>query len=270
MKLQNLLMILTFLTIIIPVSATQLNGRILIINNSNSNYKILLQVNTDTESQKMGGATFVIKYDTTLLSYPDNPENGIDFIFNNFNLGFYDTAKVTKVVKGKIWLNIDLTSDGHGTTVQKGPNSWTDLVELNFVSSNEVPNNAILWKINDKFWHVYDSDNSTTWDNGNFDLVTSIENENQSGSNISYQLCQNFPNPFNPTTAIQYYLPERNTIKLVIYNTIGQEVAVIVDGVKEAGTYNIDFNASELPSGIYFYRLQAGSFIQTKKMVLLK
>lgn len=270
MKLRNLLIILTVLSIIIPASATQLNGRVVIINNNNSNYKILLQINTDTESQKMGGATFVLSYDTALLSYADNPENGTDFIFSNFNLGFYDTAKVTKVVDGRVWLNIDLITDGHGTTVQKGPDSWTDLVELNFESSNTVPNNAIHWRINDKFWHVYDSDNSTTWDKGNFDLVTSLENKNQSGNEFSYHLSQNYPNPFNPTTTIQYYVPERSTIKLVVYNTIGQEVAVLADGEKEPGSYSFDFNASELPSGIYFYRLQAGSFIQTKKMVLLK
>ncbi len=121
MKLRNTLLIIIALAFTITASATELNGRVVVINDDGSNYKILLQLNTDTEAQKMGGATFVINYDTTLLSYSDNPENGIDFIFSNFNMGFYDTAKVTKITNGRLWLNIDLTSDGHGTTVQKGP-----------------------------------------------------------------------------------------------------------------------------------------------------
>ena len=271
MNLRNTLILLFIMFLIIPISATVLNGRVVVINNDGNNYKILLQLNTDAEGQKMGGATFVIGYDTASLSYSDNPEQGVDFIFSNFNLGFYDTAKVTKVSDGRVWLNIDLTSDGHGTTVQKGPGSWTDLVVLNFETSHIVPNNVISWKINSRFWGVYDSDNSTFWDKGNFDFVTSAENNTDMTDNgFSYNLNQNYPNPFNPTTTIQYYVPERSSIKLVVYNTIGQEIAVLADGEKEAGSYSLNFNASGFPSGIYFYRLQAGSFIQTKKMVLLK
>ena len=271
MKLYNNLIILFVLLLLIPVSATQLNGRMVIMNNDGSNYKVLLQLNTDTESQKMGGASFVINYDTTMLNYSDNPKGGIDFIFSNFNLGFYDTAKVTKVSNGQLWLNIDLTSDGHGTSVQKGPNSWTDLVELNFETVQVVQNSVITWNVKDEFWGVYDSDNTTTWGKGNFDLVTDIKSINNQGNEITdYQLNQNFPNPFNPTTIIEYNVPQRSNISLVVYDAIGQKIKVLADGEKEPGIYRINFDASGLPSGIYFYRLSTENFIQTKKMILLK
>lgn len=271
MKLHRILIIVVVLVLNVSMFATQLNGRVVILNNDGSNYKVLLQLNTDLENQKMGGATFVIGYDTTVLNFPDSPESGIDYIFSNFNLGFYDTAKVTKVAAGRVWLNIDLTSDGHGTLIQKGPDEWTDLAILNFTSNNSIQNRAITWRINNRFWGVYDSDNLTQWDNGNFDFITSVENiGNQIGDGISYQLSQNYPNPFNPTTKIGYYIPEKSFVQLVVYNTIGQQIGILVSEEKEAGSYSFEFNASGLPSGVYIYRFAAGSFVQIRKMVLLK
>ncbi len=144
-------------------------------------------------------------------------------------------------------------------------------MQLNFTAGQIIQNNVINWSTNDKFWGVYDSDNSTTWDKGNFDFVTSIENINNQAEKMSdYNLSQNYPNPFNPTTIIQYNVPERSFISLVVYNALGQEISVLASGEKEAGTYRQDFNAAGLPSGIYFYRLKSGSFIQTNKMILLK
>jgi len=86
----------------------------------------------------------------------------------------------------------------------------------------------------------------------------------------AYSLLENYPNPFNPSTIIIYSVPETGSVKLAIYNTLGEEVVVLVDGMVEAGFYEVSFNASSLPSGIYFYRLQSGSFVDTKKMILMK
>ena len=94
--------------------------------------------------------------------------------------------------------------------------------------------------------------------------------ESNSHNDISYNLNQNYPNPFNPTTTIVYSVPQRSFISLIVYNAIGQQVSVLANEEKEAGTYRINFDASGLPSGIYFYRLSAGSFVTTKKMILLK
>lgn len=85
-----------------------------------------------------------------------------------------------------------------------------------------------------------------------------------------YLLSQNYPNPFNPTTTINFSIPVRGRVELNIYNTLGQMVAVLVDEIKEAGTHRISFNASTLPSGVYFYKISAGGFNQTKKLILVK
>ncbi len=86
----------------------------------------------------------------------------------------------------------------------------------------------------------------------------------------SYSLSQNYPNPFNPSTVISYSLPKESIVTLKIYNILGQEVTTLVNGSRAAGSYTINFNASKLSSGIYFYSLNAGSFYQVKKMLLIK
>lgn len=81
---------------------------------------------------------------------------------------------------------------------------------------------------------------------------------------------QNYPNPFNPTTIIKYQIPELSFVKLKVFDVLGNEIVTLVTEEKEAGNYDIDFNASTLSSGVYFYRLQAGDFVQTRKMILIK
>ncbi|MFA6541024.1 MAG: T9SS type A sorting domain-containing protein, partial [Bacteroidota bacterium] len=85
-----------------------------------------------------------------------------------------------------------------------------------------------------------------------------------------YSLNQNYPNPFNPSTTIRYSLKTTSPIMLTVYNIIGQEVATLVNNVQTAGSYSVTFDAARFASGVYFYKLQAGSFISIKKMMLLK
>lgn len=85
-----------------------------------------------------------------------------------------------------------------------------------------------------------------------------------------FTLTQNFPNPFNPTTTIEYGLQTKSNVKITVLNSIGQEVALLVNESKEAGYHQVQFNAVNMPSGVYFYRIQAGNFTDTKKMILLK
>jgi hypothetical protein len=86
----------------------------------------------------------------------------------------------------------------------------------------------------------------------------------------AFLLHQNYPNPFNPSTTIRYGLPERSHVSLAVYNTLGQQVAVLQNEEQEAGYHDVKFNASSLPSGVYFYRLQAGSYVETRKLCLVR
>ncbi|MCX6175417.1 MAG: T9SS type A sorting domain-containing protein [Ignavibacteriales bacterium] len=85
-----------------------------------------------------------------------------------------------------------------------------------------------------------------------------------------FALYQNFPNPFNPTTNIKFALPKESSVTLKIYNVLGQEVETLVNKVMNAGYHTVDFNATKLSSGMYIYRIQAGDFVQVKKMLLMK
>jgi hypothetical protein len=87
---------------------------------------------------------------------------------------------------------------------------------------------------------------------------------------LAYNLGQNYPNPFNPTTKIKYSLRVSGQVKIELFNTIGQKVRTLVDEVKPAGVHTLDVNVSNLPTGIYFYRIHAGDFKQTRKMLLMK
>ncbi len=87
---------------------------------------------------------------------------------------------------------------------------------------------------------------------------------------VSSWLEQNYPNPFNPTTTIRYALPERSPVTLAVFNALGQQVAVLQHGEQEAGYHEAQFDGSELASGIYLYRLQAGDFVQTRRLVLIR
>jgi hypothetical protein len=86
----------------------------------------------------------------------------------------------------------------------------------------------------------------------------------------AFALRQNYPNPFNPSTVVSWQLPVVSTVKLVVYDLLGREVSVLVNETLKAGLHTRTFDATGLPSGVYVYRLQTGSFVATKTMTLLK
>jgi hypothetical protein len=143
---------------------------------------------------------------------------------------------------------------GHGTTTNSQSYQFTD---------NAVKGNVI--------YRLKQIDFDGKFKYSNEVSVAAVE------SPEAYLLVQNYPNPFNPSTTIKYSVPEQSNIKLCIYNQLGQQVAEVVNGVKDAGNYEQLFNASNLSSGVYFYKIEAASlqnpnntFISTKKMLLMK
>ena len=100
--------------------------------------------------------------------------------------------------------------------------------------------------------------------------LTSINEKNEKALNADFQLNQNYPNPFNPETKISFSINKPGFVKLLIYDILGREIKTLVKGYKNAGNYSVAFNASNLPSGNYFYSIQFGSKFVTKKMSLIK
>ena len=109
------------------------------------------------------------------------------------------------------------------------------------------------------------------------DIILITKNDKEDISNDSrnivpneYTLSQNYPNPFNPTTKINFALPKQGFVSLKIYDITGREIQTLVNEVKQAGYYSVDFNGSSLSSGVYFYMIKSGDFVMTKRMVLIK
>ncbi len=102
------------------------------------------------------------------------------------------------------------------------------------------------------------------------DASTDVAGEDETTLPTEYQLAGNYPNPFNPTTRIRYALPRPEAVELTVYDATGRILAVLVDAAQPAGWHEVAFDASRLPSGVYFYRLKAGAFDEVRQMVLLR
>ena len=101
-------------------------------------------------------------------------------------------------------------------------------------------------------------------------LVVSVEDDYDETVPNEFSISQNYPNPFNPSTKITYSLPEAGNVKLSVYDALGREVKLLVDKFENAGRHTVEFNASKLSSGVYFYRVEYQNNFTTKKMILMK
>jgi N-acetylneuraminic acid mutarotase len=102
------------------------------------------------------------------------------------------------------------------------------------------------------------------------DLTDVEESGNSKSLPNEYNLYQNYPNPFNPSTKIRYSVPQSSNVVIKVFDILGKEIETLVNVVKPAGSYELNWNSENLPSGVYFYQLQAGDFVETKKMILIK
>lgn len=117
---------------------------------------------------------------------------------------------------------------------------------------------------------VTDNGGLTSTESKSVFISAIVSGETESTMPTNYALSQNYPNPFNPTTTIRYALPVATEVRVTIYNSLGQLVQELFEGKKNAGFHNITLNATNLSSGVYIYRIEAGDFIETKKMILVK
>jgi len=180
----------------------------------------------------------------------------------------------------KIWTLAGEDSTGNKAMLISNPTAKT--INLSLTLNGSSLSTSLFPYINHyKVTDTNDGQTPSAWTNGAFVLppytshlitmrnnITDIEKPIILPASIT--LLQNYPNPFNPTTTIRFSLPQREYATLKVFNVLGKEVAVLVNEKKEPGTYSVNFSGSNLASGTYFYRLQAGAFVQTKKFVLLK
>jgi hypothetical protein len=119
---------------------------------------------------------------------------------------------------------------------------------------------------------LIDNGNDGTIDDSMFvdNQPTNVNEKYTSTMPDKFRLHQNYPNPFNPTTTISFDLPEQSHVTLKVYNILGQEIATLINEVKQAGSYKETFDASSLSSGVYIYKLSAGTYTSSKKMILIK
>ena len=101
-------------------------------------------------------------------------------------------------------------------------------------------------------------------------LIVGVEDNISLDTPVQFKLYNNYPNPFNPSTSIKYAVSERQFVSLKVYDVLGNEIATLVNEEKPVGSYEVVFNRIKLSSGIYYYKLQATNFVETKKMILIK
>ena len=278
MKLYNYLFGIMLFFFTSSLTIATINGKFTVLDDDSLKFSVLLQINTNTSSAELGGATILFGFNTEAISFTNTPVKDVDYVFHNFCSGNYSPATITRPMNNRIWVNIDLpfSNSNNGTTVAVSP-EWTDVVTIHFDIVDPNGTASLSWLTTSPFWGIYDADNSTLWEAGVFeDFPTDVEPISDLPK--SYELKQNYPNPFNPSTKIRYTIPsvtlsgveETVSVQLKVFDILGNEVSTLVDEEKEPGIYEVEFSAVNLASGIYIYRLHSSEFTNTKKMVILK
>jgi hypothetical protein len=265
--------------------------------NSGLPYPIVNKVTSDVSGKIWGLAQSKNSPDKALFSFNGTIWNSYPTIYSHFWIGKTMTADR----KGNIWYATGYPEEG---IVQF---DGTDFIFHPAPDSTLFFPTALAIDISDNLWVCWENglaeySGNNKWsvykDSINYDfsdMVIDKQNNiwlstfgdgvvlfNKNGIILSvdeskideivnyFSLSQNYPNPFNPITKISWQSPVRSHQSLKIYDVLGNEVATLVNEFRNAGSYEVDFNSSSLSSGIYFYKLQAGDFLQTKKMILLK
>lgn len=181
-----------------------------------------------------------------------------DFEFTPKNITITVGDTVTfKWVKGSHTTTSDSTS---------GANSWNSPMN----SSNPVFKKVITSPGLHRYYCIPHGGPGGVGMSGTIQANAKVTFVKEKGSSITYELRQNYPNPFNPSTKIDYSIPANSFVSLKVFNAIGEQIASLVNEFQAEGNYSVTFNAGNLPSGIYFYRLNAGNYSQVKKMTIVR
>jgi hypothetical protein len=212
------------------------------------------------------GAFSYLKYATTNSPLQTADTTSLPVELTEFVLAYLQDAAGHFVRLS--WRTISETNN-HGFEIQRSQNN-IDFESLDFIAGAGTTSAPRTYEYIDKdiqvgsyYYRIKQIDN-----NGIVQF-TDVQHVDVTAP-TSYVLKQNFPNPFNPTTNIIYHLKEKGKVKLSVYNILGREIATLVNNVQEAGIHTINFDARAIPSGVYFYRLQANNFDQIRKMAVLK
>jgi hypothetical protein len=217
----------------------------------NNNYQLLLKKSTnagysfsDPETIVEWPVPSVVSGSGHILYYKSN--FGLCLLWNNLDYSNPVTYFIRSINEG---FTFDSTIVVNYNRLGSNSMVISDSGEVYVVSTNANTNHLVLNK-------------------ANLDPITSVE-EDYSIINF-YELYQNYPNPFNPVTTIKYQIPKSGIVSLKVYNILGKEIKTLVNDEKTKGRYEIRFDASNLASGVYIYRIQVNDYVSVKKMILVK
>jgi len=179
----------------------------------------------------------------------------------------------SNVLKNNVTLNWStvIEVNNSGFDIQRKSSESTEWTSVGYVTGYGNSNQVINYSFVDRGLNngSYNYRLKQIDINGNFEYYN-LQNEVIIGVPVNYNLAQNYPNPFNPTTRIDFDIPENANVKIKIFDVNGREVFTLLNDIRPAGYYSIQVNADNFSSGVYYYTLTAGSFISTKKMIVLK
>jgi hypothetical protein len=217
----------------------------------------------------------------------DSRDNNASF-FINWD-GWSQTNVSYIVVHYSYITPVELTSFEATTVNRKVTLNWQTATELNnsgfeiqrskngneYINVGFVPGKGTSTELNKYTFIDKELETSTYYyrlRQIDFDGTSELSNTIEVEINIpdAFVLNQNYPNPFNPSTKINYVIPEESFVTIKVFDALGREVTTLVNKLKQAGKYEIDFSANNLPTGIYIYRMEAGEIVTTRKMLLLK
>lgn len=242
-----------------------------ILNFLNTNGAAALWLIGNTSNTQFGNNSILDTGD--VKNFSNNPKNFITFFFAR---QFFSTDDNTQGLANRMLM------DDHGSVAVVSP------VGLVFVSRNTLLYQSLVLNLfgldrkslgsainesRNQAINDYTKRMLNLWGDPSliprYDITVDVE-DIQEEVPTDFTLHQNYPNPFNPSTKIKFVIPKSAFVDLKVYNVLGKEIATLVNEEKPAGTYEVDFNATNLPSGVYFYKLQAGSFVEVKKMIVLR